>query len=156
MDPKLIYWTGALLNMALVAGVAVQGVRQIRRGEVARHRRSMLTAIALVLAFIASYVLKLAWLGREHLETWSTASVRTLQLHELCIAAMLLGGGFALYRSFALRRTRLVTRHAEDPEPDPAIVRAHRLAGRIAVGGALLGWLTAAFVLVGMYGRSGV
>jgi uncharacterized membrane protein YozB (DUF420 family) len=155
MDPKLIYWTGALLNMAVVAGLAVQGVRQIRRGEVARHRRSMLLSISLVLAFIGSYVFKLMWLGRENLAVWSVASVRTLQVHELCITAMLLGGGFALYRGLGLRKTRLVTHHADDPDPDPRHVRAHRRAGRIAVGGAVLGWLTAAFVLFGMFSRAG-
>jgi uncharacterized membrane protein YozB (DUF420 family) len=154
MDPKLIYWTGALLNMAVVAGLAVQGVRQIRRGEVARHRRSMLISISLVLAFIGSYVIKLTWLGRENLAVWSTASVRTLQVHELCITAMLVAGGFAVYRGLGMRKTRRVTRHADDPEPDPRHVRAHRLAGRIAVGAAVLGWLTAAFVLIGMYSRA--
>jgi uncharacterized membrane protein YozB (DUF420 family) len=150
-----MYWTGALLNMAVMAGFAVQGVRQIRRGEVARHRRSMLISIALVLAFIGSYALKVVFLGKEDLDTWSLPAVRTLQFHELCITALLLGGGFALFRGMGLRKTRLVTHHADDPEADPKRVRSHRRAGRIAVGGAVLGWLSAAFVLAGMYARAG-
>jgi uncharacterized membrane protein YozB (DUF420 family) len=131
----------------------VAGVRQARRGDVARHRRSMLLASALVVAFVLSYVAKLALLGREDFSTWSRWDVNTLRVHETCVLAMLLGGGFALTRAWRMRRSRLVTRNPADDPPEPGVLKAHRIAGRVAVTGALLGWLTAVLVLVGMIGR---
>jgi len=155
MDAKLVYWTGALVNMAVIVALAGHGVRLARRGDVAGHRRAMLVASGLVLAFVASYALKLAFLGREAVETWSPAAIWVLRFHETCVLFMILGGAFALARAWRLRRTRLVTRDPEDPRPAPALLRAHRRAGRVAVGAALLGVLSACLVLAGMYARSG-
>jgi hypothetical protein len=53
-----------------------------------------------------------------------------------------------------LRKTRLVTRDADDPAPDPRDIRIHRLAGRVAVAGAALGCVLAVGVLAGMYVRA--
>ena len=78
MDPKLLYWTGALLNMGVIVGLAAWGVRARRRGAMALHRRNMLAAISLVLLFVVSYLFKLALLGREDLAAWASASIRTL------------------------------------------------------------------------------
>ncbi len=154
MDARLVYWTAALLNMILLCVIALRGVRQARMGEVARHRRSMLTASALVIAFVVSYVPKVIFLGKEQLELWSPATVYTLYFHELCVAAMLLGGGVAVHRGIALSRTRLATHSSEDPAPEPRTLHVHRIGGRIAVTAALLGALAAGVVLLGMYDRS--
>ncbi len=154
MSPGLWYWSGALLNMALVVGCLWCGVRAVRRQEVARHRRFMLTAVALVGLFIVSYGLKLTLLGREALELWSGRDVWVLRFHEACIAAMLLGGGTAL--TLALRLGFPI----EDPSsrPDPERVRSrirlHHRAGWTAVGAATLGIASAAAVLFGMFARA--
>jgi putative membrane protein len=153
MDPKVIYWTGALVNMGLLTGFAIAGVRQVRRGQVRRHRRSMTIAASLVVLFIASYAVKLALLGREDLGTWSAAARHTLRFHELCVLAMVLSGVTALVLARRLRATRLVSEAPDAPLPDPATHRRHKRAGRVAVIGAVLGFASAMLVLAGMYAR---
>lgn len=148
MDPKLLYWTGALVNMGLVVALAVAGVASVRRGDVARHRRLMLAASALVGAFVFSYVLKLALLGREAVSTWSTGAVWTLRVHELCVFAMLAGGLVAGLYAFRMRAAPLAAENA-------LVREAHRRAGRTAVIAAGAGVATAGLVLAGMYGRAG-
>jgi uncharacterized membrane protein YozB (DUF420 family) len=156
MDANLLFWSGALLNMALIVGLAVHGVRCVRRGETARHARSMRAAGLLVGLFLVSYVLKLAVLGREDRESWSPAAVNLLRFHELCVLAMLVAGSAALLLGRRLRRSRAFSRDAADPVAPPALVRRHRFAGRTALAGALLGVATAALVLAGMYTRAGL
>ncbi len=153
MDPKVIYWTGALLNMGVLTGFVIAGLRQVKRGDVAGHRRSMLVAASLVVLFILSYVGKLAFLGREDLEVWSNAARNTLRFHELCVLAMVVGGGHAIFLGSKLMRTSLVLEDPDAPAPDAKQHRRHKIAGGVAVTGALLGFASAAFVLVGMYGR---
>jgi len=153
MDAKVIYWTVALLNMALLGGFALSGVLQARRGEYSRHRRSMLIAIVLVAGFVLSYGLKLAVLGREDLSVWNPLFVNTLRFHETCILTMVISGGLALRRGHGLARTRLVSDAADAPEADPAAMARHRLAGRIALWAAGFGFASAAIVLAGMYAR---
>ncbi len=114
----------------------------------------MLTATALVFAFIGSYALKLIFIGREDLDSWSPVAVHTLQLHELCVASMLISGGLALHHGAKLRKTRRATHDEADPLPEPKLVRLHRLSGRVAVSGAVLGLFLAAWVLAGMYARA--
>lgn len=156
MDPKLLFWTGAFANMGLVVAFAAAGVRQRRRGDVPRHRRSMGVAACLVGLFVGSYALKLAFLGREDLSVWSPASIWMLRVHELCVATMLVGGGLAALRALGLRRTRNATADPADPVA-PAGTRAwHRRAGWAAVVGSLLGFVTAGCVLAGMYRRAGL
>lgn len=156
MDPKLLFWTGAFVNMALVLGLAVGAVRARRRGDVGRHAHSMLAAGALVGLFLVSYVFKLALLGREPMELWSTGDVWWLRIHETCVAAMLVSGSLAGHRARALRRTRNATAKPTDPPAAPATVSWHRRAGGVAVASAALGFLTAGMVLLGMYRRAGV
>jgi hypothetical protein len=156
MDPKLLYWTGALVNMAVVVALAARGVQLRRRGEIARHRRHMLGAGALVGLFLVSYAFKLAWLGREALELWSPADVWVLRLHETCVLTMLLAGGFAASRGFRLAHTRAASGRPGDPPAPPALARWHRRGGWLAVAGAVLGLLTAGLVLLGMYRRAGI
>ena len=93
MDPKLLFWTGALANMVVIVALAAAAVRARRRGDIRRHRRGMLAAAALVGLFLLSYALKLVWLGREEIERWSVTDVWILRIHELCVLAMLFAGG---------------------------------------------------------------
>ena len=153
MDPKVVYWTAALANMALIAGVAARGVRQIRRGEVGRHRRSMRTCVALVGVFLLSYVFKLMLLGREDLAVWSELFRGTLRFHELCVLIMLIAGGVALQRAGRMKNTRNVTREESDSAAPAATVRLHRRAGWTGIAALVVGILSATVVLVGMYQR---
>jgi uncharacterized membrane protein YozB (DUF420 family) len=153
MDPKVLYWTGALANMALITVLATRGVRQAKRGEIPAHRRSMLTCVALVVAFLVSYGLKLVFLGREDLESWGGLYVNTLRFHETCVLVMIVGGGIALHRARAMRGTRNRTRDAADPAAPAAVVRLHHRAGRAGIAGLVLAVLSASVVLAGMYAR---
>lgn len=149
MDPKVAYWTGAWLNMGVIVGLTALGVRFARRGDYARHRRYMLGAVALVGAFLVSYGLKIVILGREHLELWDRTYVHVLRFHETCIAVLLLAGGYGL--TVALRRGMPIT---SDTGPDrEATHRRHRRAGWTAIAGAVVGALSATWVLWGMYAR---
>lgn len=156
MDAHLLYWSFALLNMTAIVGLAVQGVRCARRRELARHARAMRGAGLLVALFLASYVVKLAVLGREDRGSWSPGAVGLLRFHELCVLVMLVAGSAALALGRTLRRSRAFSGAASDPEAPPALVRRHHLAGRAAVAGALLGAATAVLVLAGMYSRAGL
>ncbi len=156
MDPKILYWTGAFANMGVVLVLAVLGVRRLRAGDAARHRRSMLTAGALVVAFLVSYVFKLMFLGREDLAVWSAPDRWILRFHELCVLTLLLAGGFAAWRGRTLRRSRRVTGNPEDPIAPAALTRQHRAAGKVALLAVGLGFVTASFVLLGMYRRAGM
>jgi uncharacterized membrane protein YozB (DUF420 family) len=154
LDPKVLYWTGAFVNLVVIAALAVRGVRLAKAGEYARHARAMTAAAILVGAFLLSYALKLLFLGREAPGTWGTNAVWILRIHELCVLVMLIGGITALVLSRRLRGTVLFTRAAKDPAAPPALTKRHRIAGRSAVIGALLGATTAALVLTGMYARA--
>ena len=154
MDPKLIYWTAALLDLGALCGFALLGVRYARRGEIARHQRAMKIASLLVAAFLISYVFKLMILGREDMSVWNAVDVWVLRVHESFVLVMLVAGSFAWIKSRKLVGTRLVTHEASDPMPDANDVRTHRIAGRTAVISALLGFLMAIGVLIGMYLRT--
>lgn len=153
MDPKLIFWTCALAVLGVLCGTALFGVRYVRRGEIARHKRAMKIASLLVVVFVGSYLLKVQFLGREDLSVWSTLDVWVLRIHELFILQMLVGGSIAWIQARKLVKTRLVTHDPKDPTPDPRTVRIHRLAGRTAVASSFFAFLFAIEILAGMYGR---
>lgn len=154
MNPGLLFWTAALVNLGVVCLAAIVGVRLAHRGEIARHRRAMQLASWLVGAFLVAYVGKLVWIGREDMSVWSRFDLWVLRCHELCVAAMLVAGGLAWIQARRLEGTRVVTRDARDPDADPKAVRLHHRAGWIAVVSALLGFVLAIGVLVGMFARS--
>jgi uncharacterized membrane protein YozB (DUF420 family) len=154
VDPKLAFWTLALVNMLAVVALAARGVLAIRAGRVATHRRSMTAAGWLVAAFLASYLVKRFWLGPEELALWSAAARTNLYVHETFVASMLLAGAGALVLGRRIARTRRVTGRAEDPAPSPAQLRRHRRFGWTAVVAALLGFATACGILAGMFARS--
>ena len=154
MTANLIYWSVALSNLALLVGIASYGIRQIRRNEPARHHRSMIFAGLLVLAFLLSYVINLAVIGREDLSLWTEFDVLILRIHELCILVLLVGCLAAGWRARLVRSTRNYSKDPADPRAAVSLVRRHRRAGRVAFVAALLALMTAALVLVGMYRRA--
>lgn len=154
MDPKLVYWTWAVANFVAVVVLALMGVAQIRRGNVLAHRRRMLGSASLVGLFVGSYVVKLFVLGREDRSVWSATSLAVLYAHELCIAAMLIAGGYAAYRAW---------RFFPGMGPNPSLETSnsklrervqHRRAGWTAVVASALGCALAFGVLFGMYARA--
>ena len=155
MDPKTLFWTGALVLMAVVVGVAITGVLRRRRGDLAGHRRAMLSACALVGLFLLAYLLKVVVLGHERVAEWSPRDRLVLRIHELFIAVMLSGGAIAGSRARRLRRTRNATLDPQDPPAPHTVARWHRRAGWAAVLAAVGGWLTALLLLVGMLERAG-
>ncbi len=154
MDPKLVYWTAAFVNMAVLTGFALAGVRHIRRGEMAHHRRAMTIAALLVVVFLVSYPLKLMLLGREDRSSWSTLSVGILRFHEVCVLVMSISGALAFWRGRRLARASAALDTHDAPPADPHSRAAHRRLGRIAIVGAVLGLLSAGFVLAGMFART--
>ena len=153
MEAKLVFWAAALVNLGVLCGFAVLGVRHARRGEIARHQRSMKIASLLIIAFLGAYGLKVVFLGREDQSAWTLLDIWILRVHELFVLFMLGGGAVAWIQGRKLLGTRLVTHDAEDPAPDAKLVRVHRVAGRVAVIGSLLAFVMAIGVLAGMIAR---
>ena len=149
MDPKVGYWTAALVNMVGTLALAFSGVAWARRGDYVRHRRRMLGAVTLVLLFLVSYVVKVAALGHERLELWPQLDVWVLRAHESFVAALVLAGsaavGLALWHGMPVAQPR--------SEAGNRTHLWHRRAGWTALSGGVLGVLTAAYVLYGMYAR---
>jgi uncharacterized membrane protein YozB (DUF420 family) len=154
VEPKLWFWTLALVNMAAVVALATRGVRAIRAGEIAKHRRSMSAAGWLVVAFLGSYLLKRFALGPEDLALWSQTARINLWVHESFVAAMLLAGAAALVLGRRIARTRRVTGRDADPAPSPDQLRRHRRLGWSAVLASALGFVTACGILAGMFART--
>lgn len=155
MDPKIIFWAVALVNLGVLCGFGLFGVRYARRGEIARHRRQMKIASLLIVAFLAAYLLKVVVLGREDQSLWSTLDVWVLRIHEIFVLFMLGGGVVAWLQGRKLEGTQLVTRDPSDPAPDPKVARTHRIAGRTSVITGTLAFLMAIGVLAGMIARAG-
>jgi len=155
MDPKTLFWTGALALMAGVVGVSIAGILRRRRGDLAGHRRAMLSACALVGLFLLAYLLKVFFLGHEHVAKWSPRDRLVLRIHEVFIAVMLSAGAVAGSRAWRLRRTRNATLDPFDPPAPHTVARWHRRAGWAAVLAAAGGWLTALLLLIGMLQRVG-
>ena len=155
MDPKILFWAAALLNLGVLCGFGLLGVRYARRGEIARHRQNMKIASLLILGFLAAYVLKVVFLGREDQSVWSNLDVWVLRIHELFVLFMLVGGSIAWRQGRKLEGTRVVTRDPADPVPDPKVLQTHRRAGWTAVLGGVLAFFMAIGVLAGMIARAG-
>jgi uncharacterized membrane protein YozB (DUF420 family) len=155
LDPKLVYWTGALANLLVIVTCAAFAVVRIRRGDIRGHKRLMLTASSLVVLFLVSFVLKGVVLGGEDVAAWSTFHRTVLRTHETFVLAMLLGGAYAGSRAWRFRRT-LGPGPLQPPSDASRRDRArHRRGGWIAIVGSALGFATAALVLAGMFERAG-
>ena len=155
MDPRIAFWTAALVNLFAIVALVTVGIRSVRRQQVSRHRRCMKSSAWLVMAFLASYVVKVAVLGRESLADWSEAAVMNLRIHELFVLTMVAAGSIALLRARRMRGTQNVSGLPDDPLAPDSALRAHRRAGWTAAIGAGLGFATAALLLAGMYRRGG-
>jgi uncharacterized membrane protein YozB (DUF420 family) len=154
VDPKLVFWSVALVDLATVVLCTGAGVRAIRRKDVRRHKRWMLTAGALILGFLVAYVGKVATLGKEDRSAWTAQDYNVLYAHETCIAVMLLAGGYALFRAWRFRG-RLGPKLVLPPESDPLAGRLHhRRAGWVAVVSGVLAFVTAMGVWGGMFARA--
>jgi len=154
MDPKLLFWTAGIADLGAVCLTAALGVRYARRGEIARHKRSMKLASLLVVAFLVSYLVKVQFLGREDMSAWTTLDLWVLRIHELFVMQMLIGGVVAWIQGRKLLPTRLVTHDPNDPVPDSKTLQIHRLAGRTGVIGSILAFMMALGILAGMYFRA--
>jgi uncharacterized membrane protein YozB (DUF420 family) len=153
MDPKLLFWSLALVNLGLVLWCVRRGIALVRAGEVAAHRRHMLSAAALIVLFLLSYVGKVFWLGKEDRSAWTGLDHGVLYVHETCIAVMLIAGGVALYRAWRFRAA--LGPNLELPTDAPLEGAAsHGRAGRIAAWSALFSFVTAGGVLLGMFLRA--
>jgi uncharacterized membrane protein YozB (DUF420 family) len=154
MDAKILFWTGALVNFGVVCCAALIGVKRIRAKDVRGHRRMMLTASALVLAFFPAYALKMMYLGPEDLKVWDSLSRWSLYIHETWIMVMILGGAYAGYRAYGFRHSLPSSGPLLDRLSPIAGRRHHRVAGWIAVVGSIFAFATASLVLYGMYVRA--
>jgi uncharacterized membrane protein YozB (DUF420 family) len=160
----LVFWSLAFLLMAGMIACAARGVVHVRRGQLAAHRRAMLAAAGLLIAFLLSYVAKVVLLGHEDLALWTPREVALLRVHETFVALMLLCGGTARWLARRFGRAgdlgalappaTLATPSALAAPARPvrsASPRAlHRRLGRAAVVSGLCGLLTAGGLLVTM------
>jgi len=149
MDPKLTFWTAAMPIFAGIVGTAFAGWRAIRREDVQAHKRYMTASVCLVLFFVAAYVAKVLFLGKEDLWLWSSGDRAVLWTHETFVFSMVVAGTIA----------RLLARKL-DPDREGAVEgprtrTRHRWAGRTAITASALGFLTAVLVLAGMFDRAG-
>jgi uncharacterized membrane protein YozB (DUF420 family) len=154
VTPKLVYWTLALANLAVVVVCGARGIGAIRRGDVRTHLRLMLTATALVGLFLVSYLAKVAVLGKEDRTGWTALDHAVLGIHETCVTAMLIAGGFALYRAW---RFSMVLRPSWTipPAADALPGRSqHRRAGKLASWAGAFAFVTAIGVWAGMLLRA--
>ena len=154
MDANLAFWSGALANLGVIVFCTLTGVQRIRAKDVVGHRRRMVIAMSLVGAFLVAYIVKVAALGREDKTGWTTLDFVILYTHEICVIAMLAGGGVALYRA-AKFRAGLGPKLKLPPDDDPLEgFERHKRAGKVAVWSSLAGFITAIGVLAGMFARA--
>ena len=154
MTANLVFWTVALANLGVVVACGARGVRAIRRGDARTHRRMMLAATALVGLFLLSYLLKVAWLGREDRSAWTAIDYAILYTHELCIAAMLVAGGTALFRGLRFQSRLRPSWQIPAAPADLPGRDTHRRAGRVAAWAGAFAFLTAIGVWAGMLLRA--
>ena len=146
MEPKLLFWTYAQGVLTLCVLSAVYGIRQITLGQVEKHRKAMNLSGFLILFFVLSYAGKLFFLGRELLDTWETLYVVVLRIHEVFILGMLVTGGWARYLAYRWQVSNTTKQMFQK-------VALHKQLGKAAQLCAIASWLTAGFVLYGMYQR---
>ncbi len=145
MNWSIAFWTLALVNLGVIAGLVGFALRAVRHGHVAAHRRAMRGAATLVVAFLAAYLVKRLLLGPEDKSDWSAFALGNLYLHEALVFTMLGAGAAALFLARRFARTDEVTGAAHGP-------RAwHRRLGRIAAGACLASFFTACGILARMW-----
>ncbi len=93
------------------------------------------------------------WKPWGSIELWEAPVTAALRAEG--VVSMLISGFVALAFARRFGASRRVTGNPEDAPADPTAVRRHRLAGRIAVGASVMGFLTACGILAGMISRAG-
>lgn len=145
MNWSIGFWTLALVNLGVIAGLVIFALRAVRHGEVAAHRRAMRGAASLVACFLAAYLVKRLLLGPEDKSAWSAFALYNLYLHEALVFTMLGAGAAALLAARHFARTDEITGATHGP-------RAwHRRLGRIAVCTCLASFFTACGILARMW-----
>lgn len=106
----------ALISVFAIGSILI-GLREIRRGNVARHRRAMLAALTLFGSFLVLYLYRVAIVGPTHFDgpTWVGAYlyVPFLAIHVL-LAMICLP---LLYYVLLLAVTRPLSELADTPHP---------------------------------------
>lgn len=136
---RVLYWTIALILMAVAVIYAANGVRQVRRGETEKHRRSMGRALIWVAVFLVSYLGKVLLLGHENLELWSADRRLVINIHRGLVLTMLVTGGIGRL---------LAGRALAGASPGRQL---HRVLGWFAFPSAVAGLGTAVLVLAQMW-----
>jgi uncharacterized membrane protein YozB (DUF420 family) len=152
MDPKLLFWTGALVNMWLIVAIACSGIAKVRSGDEGCHQRRMLSAGSLVVLFVLAYGLKLLFLGREDLDQWQEWAVILLRIHEVFVFGMIVGGTRAASLMCKVRKLE-----AQTPEDGAIQVLrvTHGKTGKFTFVSCLGAAITASGVLLSMFLRMG-
>lgn len=143
MEPKLVFWAAALALLTAVVVCAGVAWHAIRHGRVERHRRFVHAAALLIGVFLLAYLLKVWFLGKEQLASWSPWAVVLLRVHETIVLVMLVAGVWA----------RLVARRfAPAAMTSPTeLRRRHRRLGRAAMIASFLALATAAVLLIEIF-----
>lgn len=150
MTPSQLFWALTFVWTTVLIALAFRGFVQIRRGDVAAHRRSMDRAILMVGIFVLAYVVKVIVLGKEGIQLWAPRERTILYVHETMVAIMLLAGGRARWLA-----RRVGKGGAEARFHTRKHGKGHRLAGRVALVAGALALFTAGLVLLGMLARGG-
>lgn len=148
MTSNLMFWLYAYVLTIAALIIAFQGVAKIRQGDEIGHAKKMNLAILVILGFVASYVLKVIFLGREPKTNWESIHFTVLYAHEFFIAGMLIAGGYARYLAGKYKHT-LGKKDLSDQ--DIALRKRHRLSGKICLASTTMALFTATFVLHTIY-----
>ena len=147
MDLRLSFWTLSIFLAGAAVSAAFTGIARVRSGDIEGHRSRMTLSGYLILAFVASYGVKLAVIGREALHTWEPFFLGVLRLHQGFIAVMLGAGLYAL----ALSKKTL----SADAEERGRARARHRLAGRVAAASFAAAFAMSLVTYWGMWQRAG-
>lgn len=113
---ELVPHLNAVVSLVAIVCI-VAGVRAIRRGEVARHRRLMLSAFALFVAFLVLYLYKVGLAGTTDF-AGPPAVYRYVYLPVLVVHMLLAIGSLpVLYYVLLLAYTRSVAELPDTPHP---------------------------------------
>ncbi len=150
MSPNLAFWVFAYGLTLTAIAIALKGIWYARHGELIKHRKAMVFACNLILFFVVSYVFKMFFLGREDKSEWSQAYLVTLYIHESLIGGMLICGTWA-----RVLAQKMGADFSADPDEGLLKLRGrHARMGKLTVGFATAGLVTAAVVLYGMFARA--
>lgn len=149
ITPNLLFWGYAYALTLVALAIALQAVGLARKGHLAAHGKRMDIAILLILIFVASYVLKVIFLGREEKQNWETFHFVVLYIHESFIALMLIGGTVA--RVLASKFKQSVYGNQTPTALDLKRRGTHRFFGKLCLVSTGMALVTASFILYTLY-----